>query len=102
MEVIHDAADHVVLEVSGFQLVVHALRGAPRADPGSHGKVLPREDTYMKICLPVASLASARIKAAELGGLLRPPKHEWQARGFRACDGHDPEGNILQLRETAT
>jgi hypothetical protein len=22
-------------------------------------------------------------------------------RGFRACDGHDPEGNVIQLREIA-
>lgn len=26
---------------------------------------------------------------------------EWEARGFRACDGRDPEGNVLQVREAA-
>jgi hypothetical protein len=24
---------------------------------------------------------------------------EFEARGFRACDGYDPEGNVVQLRE---
>ena len=30
-----------------------------------------------------------------------PTTAEWQAseRGFRACDGHDPEGNVIQVRE---
>jgi hypothetical protein len=26
---------------------------------------------------------------------------EWSARGFRACDGYDPEGNVFQVREKA-
>ena len=36
-----------------------------------------------------------------LGGLVDPPEREWTAGGLRACDGHDPEGNVLQLREPA-
>lgn len=102
MAVVQEDEAHVVLELSGFQLVIHALRGGPQPAPEGQGQTLPREDSYMKVCLPVASLASARTKAAELGGFLGPPEQEWQALGFRACDGHDPEGNILQLRENAT
>lgn len=32
-----------------------------------------------------------------------PATAEWQAseRGFRACDGRDPEGNVLQVLEAA-
>jgi hypothetical protein len=101
MTVVEDEEDHVVLEIAGLQLVIHALRGEPRPSRDSRGHVLRREDSYLKICLPVASLARARAKAAELGGFLGPPDQEWQARGFRACDGHDPEGNVLQLRENA-
>jgi hypothetical protein len=43
---------------------------------------------------------SEEIKAGA-GGELNPPDKEFAARGFRACDGHDPEGNVLQLREIA-
>jgi len=49
----------------------------------------------------VASLAEARAEAPSLGGALYPSDREWEGKGFRACDGYDPEGNILQLRESA-
>jgi predicted enzyme related to lactoylglutathione lyase len=82
MERVAGDADHTVLELPGFQLV--------RA----------HEDSYLKICLPVASIETARAEAATLGGGLLPADREWTARGFRACDGHDPEGNIVQVRES--
>ena len=89
---------HTVLEVEGFQLVVHALRGEPDVAPGSPRV---REDSYLKVCLPVASIAAARATAAPLGGAIKPRSAEWEARGFRACDGNDPEGNVIQVRESA-
>lgn len=93
-----DAA-HSVLELEHFQLVVHGLRGEPQAVARTDGDVPVREDSYVKVCLPVESLGVARSRAAALGGALHPPEREWQARGFRACDGHDPEGNVFQVRE---
>lgn len=33
--------------------------------------------------------------------IVRVGREEWAARGFRACDGVDPEGNVLQFREPA-
>ena len=43
---------------------------------------------------------SARYALAPtLGGAIKPPEAEWEARGFRAVDGHDPEGNVVQFRE---
>lgn len=95
MATVHADHDHVVLEVAGFQLVVHALRGATAPDE----PVVPREDSYLKVCLPVASISSARALAAAHGGAIRPASAEWEAREFRACDGQDPEGNIVQVRE---
>ncbi len=92
---------HTVLEVAGFQLVVHGLRGEPGVQADAAGQVPIRRDSYVKVCLPVASLAGARERAAALGGQVYPADKEWQARGFRACDGHDPEGNVFQLRENA-
>ena len=101
MSVVQEGEDHVVLELAGFQLTIHALRGEPAARRESRGNVVVREDSYWKLCLPVESIAAARVRASELGGFIKPPAHEWKARGFRACDGHDPEGNVLQLRETS-
>ncbi len=101
MSVVHEEGDHAVLEIAGFQLTIHALRGEPVPPRDSAGRVLVREDSYWKICLPVVSIAAARARASQLGGLIKSQEHEWQARGFRACDGNDPEGNVLQVREIA-
>jgi predicted enzyme related to lactoylglutathione lyase len=58
-----------------------------------------RENTALKFIFPVASLADARQQAAENGGALKPTEAEWEFNGHRHCDGHDPEGNVFQLRE---
>lgn len=88
-------AGYAVLEGSGFQLTVHGLQGEPMPLGGV------REDTYVKICLPVSRIDEARARALRAGGEIWPPDREWiaQARGFRACDGRDPEGNVFQVRE---
>jgi hypothetical protein len=96
LSLLHEDAEHVVLAMEGMELVIHALRdesGSPRS------VVTVREDAYWKLCLPVESIAGARAVAVGLGGLIGPVSGEWQARDFRACDGHDPEGNVLQVRE---
>lgn len=93
--------DHVVLELAGFQLVIHRMRGGPEPDGAAAGPVQPREDSCMKVCLPVASIGAAREAALRCGGLIRPASFEWDGAGYRACDGHDPEGNIVQVREIA-
>lgn len=100
MTVLLEAEDHTVMEVEGFQLVVHGLAGEPRVSK-QPDEVRVREDSYVKLCLPVASIAAARRLAAANGGSIKSSPHEWEARGFRACDGHDPEGNVIQVRETA-
>jgi hypothetical protein len=101
MNIVHEERDHAVLEAAGFQLTIHALRTEPAPRRDSQGNVLVREDSYWKLCFPVESIAGARLRAFELGGVIKSHEHEWSARGFRACDGYDPEGNVLQLRERA-
>jgi predicted enzyme related to lactoylglutathione lyase len=89
--------NHTVLASDTFELVIHSLSGEPRvSDPP-----LAREDSYIKPFFPVTSLAEARAKAAALGGQLRPENEEWSARGFRACEAIDPDGNVIQFREDA-
>lgn len=94
---IHASDDSVtVLASDHFELVLHTLPGEP---PG-HASAA-REDVYMKPFFPVASLTAARKKAESLGGNLRPADEEWSARGFRACEAVDPDGNVVQFREDA-
>ena len=61
-----------------------------------------REDTPIKLSLVVPSLASAREMAPTFGAVVDPVEDEWTWGGFTRCDGHDPEGNVVQLMETAT
>lgn len=96
----HQDADHALLQGDGFQLVVHRIFGASADQQVATDAVSVREDSHVKLCFPVASIAAARRTALALGGAIKAPEFEWEARGFRACDGHDPEGNVIQVRET--
>jgi predicted enzyme related to lactoylglutathione lyase len=93
--------DHAVLDEEGFQLVIHGIPKKIAAQIHIAEPPAVREDTPIKICLPVSTIDFARVKANELGGKVWPKSKEWEARGFRACDGFDPEGNVFQVRESA-
>ena len=98
---VHKDKDHIVLDGEGFQVVIH---GIPKKIAATIEITQPpevRENIPIKLCLPVASIEHARLKATEFGGLVGSKRKEWEARGFRACDGFDPEGNVFQVRESA-
>lgn len=101
MTEVHRDKDHVVLNEEGFQIVVHGIPKQIAATIEITSPPEVREDTPIKICLPVSSIEQARTTAAALGGKVGPKTKEWTARGFRACDGYDPEGNVFQVRESA-
>jgi len=61
----------------------------------------PREDTALKLVFSVEDIAHARERAAELGGAVNAMEREWKFEGAKVCDGHDPEGNIFQLRQAS-
>ena len=58
-----------------------------------------REATPLKLMFAVEDIAYARGRAAELGGAVNAVEREWDFQGARVCDGHDPEGNVFQLRQ---
>jgi hypothetical protein len=55
----------------------------------------------VKLCFGVHGMARARALAAQFGGELNGPEREWEFRGRQVCDGHDPEGNVIQVRAEA-
>ena len=99
LRITHAEQDYVVLESPTFQLVVVAIPAEHAAS--IHIDVPPkrREATAIKLALPVVSIAAARVLAQSLGGELNPQEQEWHFQGSRICDGHDPEGNVVQFRE---
>ena len=101
MKVTHSGSDIIVLESPGQQLLVHPIPA--KIARGIDITVPPRRriQAAVKLVFAVKSIAEARALAPTLGGELNPPGRMFEARGFRACDGHDPEGNVIQFREPA-
>lgn len=95
------ARDHAVLVSDGFELVIHGIPAAIAASISITAPPAPREDVPVKLFFAVDDLARVRAQIAALGGSLAPETREWEARGFRACDGLDPEGNVIQFRAPA-
>ena len=99
LEIVHEVADHVVLESETYELVVVAIPAATAARILIASPPARRENTAFKLSFRVDSLAQAREAARVAGGELNPPAKEWDFQGMRVCDGCDPEGNMIQVRE---
>jgi hypothetical protein len=101
MKVTHSDTDIIVLESEGQQLLVHPI---PAKIARAIDITVPpkrRVQAAVKLVFAVKSIAAARAAAPTFGGELNPPERMFEARDFRACDGHDPEGNVIQFREPA-
>ena len=98
---VHAEPDHVVLEASGFQLVVLAVPAHIAASIHISSPPRRRENTPIKLVFAVGSLAASRATAQRLGGELNAAEREWEFQGARVCDGFDPEGNVFQVRQYA-
>jgi predicted enzyme related to lactoylglutathione lyase len=90
-------SDHVVLQSSDIQLIVHAIPAQYANDVRIQSPPEPREDQALKFFFTVSSLDAARAVATANGGSISD--QQWAGLGFRACNAIDPEGNILQVRE---
>jgi len=99
LEVMHEVDDHIVLESESVELVIVAIPAATAARIVIATPPVRRENTAFKLVFAVPSLADAREAAHANGGELNPPGKEWKFQGLRVCDGCDPEGNVIQLRE---
>lgn len=98
MDILSQDDGFVVMENSDIQLLLHAIPGAIAS--GIQIAVPPRlrEEGAIKLFFTVPSLAWAEAKAADLGGGLL--SQQWSGPGFVLRNAFDPEGNVLQLRES--
>ena len=59
----------------------------------------PRYSSAIKPVLFVHQpLSDIRKSVKSYGGFLKAEDCEWQFNHMNVCDGHDPEGNIFQIR----
>ena len=101
LSVTREESGYVTLESPTFQLVVVGLPAELAAQITIATPPVRRENTAIKLCFVLASISAARATAAEFGGGLNGPEREWDFQGSRVCDGHDPEGNVIQVRAGA-
>jgi predicted enzyme related to lactoylglutathione lyase len=101
MRVTHFEPHLIVLESATLQLVVHGIPARIAKSIKITSPPALRENTAIKIIIPVPSIDAVREKATTYGGGIHSNEKGFKARGFRACDGYDPEGNVVQFRESA-
>jgi catechol 2,3-dioxygenase-like lactoylglutathione lyase family enzyme len=92
--------DHILLESPGFQLVVHGIPWHTAATIEDGEPPVRRATAAFKPVFFVQDLASVRTIANAHGGTLEPREKEWRFNGVVVCDALDPDGNVIQFRET--
>ena len=93
-------AEHIVLDSPGFQLVVHRIPGEKAATVAIAVPPVRRAAAPFKPVFFVPSIAKVRVVAETHGGVMEPTDREWSFNGVTVCDGLDPEGNVIQFRES--
>lgn len=99
LPVVQSASDYVVLESADYQLVILSIPVTIAAAITVATPPVRREGTPIKLVFFVENLGATRKLAADLGGQLNPAEREWSFQDWTVCDGHDPEGNVVQFRE---
>jgi predicted enzyme related to lactoylglutathione lyase len=93
------ADDHIVMVSESFQLVVVQIPAHLAETIDIEEPPVRRTRNPIKLVFFVADIAAARVVANAESGALNAPDDEWLFEGNRVCDGHDPEGNVFQLRQ---
>lgn len=97
LAVVHRGDGLVVLRSPNFELVLHALPAPVAAQITIGTPPELRAESALKFFFPVVDLDVAAATAQRLGGRLFDD--QWQGPDFLVRNGHDPEGNIFQLRQ---
>jgi len=99
LEVEQSELDHVVLGSSTLQLVIVQVPASIAATIHLADPPVRRTQTPVKLVFDVESIPAARGAVLNLGGGIDPTASEWIFQGHRVCDGHDPEGNVVQFQQ---
>lgn len=88
-------ANHTILELAGFELMIHQIPRHLLGDVAAPSAVQRRETASLRLDLPTRNLERSRTVARLLFGTIdeTPPPWAGADRGFHL--GHDPEGNVF-------
>lgn len=98
MATLHKREDLIVLQSSDIQLLIHRIPANIASNITIEEPPVKRENVALKFFLTIESLNSAKESAKKLGGKVY--SETWSGPGFVACNAMDPEGNVIQLRES--
>lgn len=96
---VHVAPDHVAINTPAFQLVLVEVPADVAESIVIESPPRIRSEVSVKLVFDVPSIKDARVVSAHYGGEVWPEAREWDFDAFRVCDGRDPEGNVIQLRQ---
>lgn len=99
LPVVISEPEHAVLRSGDFELTVVQISPEFASDIEITTPPERRSSTAIKVAFIVSSIAAVRTTAATLGGQVDGVEHEWSLHDYLISDGHDPEGNVIQLRE---
>ncbi len=97
--VVYSDEYHAVLRCGTFALDLHQIPQQYAQDIRIEVPPERREQAAIKLSFPVDSIVRARKAAAERGGMLDAGPPAWVIEQQKICMGHDPEGNVFQVRE---
>jgi len=99
LEVEQSELDHVVLGSSTSQLAIIQVPASIASTIHIADPPVRRTQTPIKLVFDVESISAARGAVLNLRGGIDPTESEWIFQGHRVCDGHDPEGNVVQFQQ---
>lgn len=98
LKVVEQDDEFVLMESDSIELVILQVPTSMIETITISNPPDPRENIAIKPVFFIDNIQSARKCAHDYGGVVNHSDKEWMFRGYRVCDGYDPEGNIFQLR----
>ena len=99
LSVVDEGATFVLLGSAQLELAIVQIPEAIASALNIGHPPQPREETPIKLSFLVPDIELARPTVVSHGGALKDAASAWSWRGARHLDGHDPEGNVFQLRQ---
>ncbi|MFN0180818.1 MAG: glyoxalase/bleomycin resistance/dioxygenase family protein [Gemmatimonadales bacterium] len=99
---IESEPSHDLLRGPGIELVIHAIPAEYAADIAIATPPERREDAAFKPAFLVEDLEAVRRAALATGGFLEPKARAWRMGNAVVLDGTDPEGNVVQFRQSGS